>query len=268
MRTNPELWRALDAFEIGPRDAALSFRDRLARENGWSSARADAAIVEYKKFIYLAATGERMRTPSVAVDQVWHLHLTYSRSYWEDLCAPVLGRPLHHGPTEGGAREDAKFFAAYQATLDAYAREFGPPPAAFWPDAERRFRPDRSRWVDGDEVWIFSKRKARAAVAAAGAAFVAVSGAAFAAASETAAERDWVVRASIAGVIAFAIVVSAVIFGRGAAASRKSNASGDGGFIPIASCGGGGKGGSDGGHDGGSGCGGSSGCGGGGCGGS
>ena len=32
--------------------------------------------------------------PSDEVDQAWHLHLVYTRSYWGEFCPNVLGKPL------------------------------------------------------------------------------------------------------------------------------------------------------------------------------
>ena len=82
-------------------------------------------------------------TPSDQVDQAWHLHLTYTQSYWNDLCRDLLGRPLHHGPTRGGRVEKSKYGKWYQRTLDDYTRFFGhPPPADIWPPAEIRFGED------------------------------------------------------------------------------------------------------------------------------
>ena len=63
----------------------------------------DRVIEEYRKFLYLLASAGHPVTPSDQVDQAWHLHLTYTRSYWEDLCEKTIGKPLHHGPTKGGA---------------------------------------------------------------------------------------------------------------------------------------------------------------------
>lgn len=96
------LWQRLAAHDIGPAEASLSFAARLARENRWREAHADAVIHEYKRFCYLACTAGHEVTPSDAVDQVWHLHLTYSRDYWEVFCPEVLQADLHHGPTAGG----------------------------------------------------------------------------------------------------------------------------------------------------------------------
>ena len=82
MPVDLELWNKLNDFQIDDRRAAFRFTDRLAQENGWSKAFARRAVDEYKKFIYLTATGATPVTPSDVVDQVWHLHLTFTRSYW------------------------------------------------------------------------------------------------------------------------------------------------------------------------------------------
>jgi hypothetical protein len=142
------LWVALLSYAIGPEDAALSFAARLAQENGWSRARAERVIGEYKRFCYLAVRAGHPVTPSDAVDQAWHLHLTYSRDYWERFC-PLLGIALHHGPTAGGAAEGERYYEQYAGTLKSYERVFGEEaPADLWPDARRRFRSDpRARRV-------------------------------------------------------------------------------------------------------------------------
>jgi hypothetical protein len=143
------LWVRLSCYSIGPEDAALSFAARLARENGWSLARAGRVIGEYRRFCYLALRAGHPVTPSDAVDQAWHLHLTYSRDYWERFCPEVLGMALHHGPTAGGRAEAARFYEQYAETLKSYEILFGEgPPADLWPDARRRFHFDpRARRV-------------------------------------------------------------------------------------------------------------------------
>jgi len=99
------VWASLSHYTIGPEDAVLPFAARLARENGWSTAYAARVIEEYKRFCFLAVTGDSEVTPSDAVDQAWHLHLTYSRDYWDRFCPEILGSQLHHGPTAGGGTE-------------------------------------------------------------------------------------------------------------------------------------------------------------------
>jgi hypothetical protein len=143
------VWVALSRYSIGPGDAALTFAQRLARENGWHPMHAARVIEEYRRFAFLAATAGHPVTPSDAVDQAWHLHLTYTRDYWERFCPDVLGHPLHHGPTAGGAAEGHRFFAQYAETLKSYEAAFGAAaPEDIWPDANRRLNDDpRARRV-------------------------------------------------------------------------------------------------------------------------
>jgi uncharacterized protein (TIGR04222 family) len=64
----------------------------------------------------------------------------YTRSYWDDLCGQVLGFPLHHGPTKGGAAEGHKFRDWYAQTLRSYQTAFGTvAPADIWPPDAQRF---------------------------------------------------------------------------------------------------------------------------------
>jgi hypothetical protein len=143
------VWIALSHYNIGPDGAALTFARRLARENGWSDDQAVRVIEEYKRFCFLAVTAEHPVTPSDAVDQAWHLHLTYSRDYWERFCPEVLGRLLHHGPTAGGIAEQARYFEQYANTLKSYEAAFGETaPANLWPKASQRLLDDpRARRV-------------------------------------------------------------------------------------------------------------------------
>lgn len=162
------IWVALSYYTIGPPDAALSFADRLARENGWSGAEAARVIGEYKRFCFLAATAGHPVTPSDAVDQAWHLHLTYSRDYWERFCPDIIGRPLHHGPTKGGGAEQQLYFAQYAETLKSYERVFGErAPADLWPGAARRLIEDpKARRVHPRDGFFITWRQAALAGAA------------------------------------------------------------------------------------------------------
>ena len=126
-----------------PRTRRCRFAARLARENGWSAAHAARVIEEYKRFCFLAATAGHAVTPSHAVDQAWHLHLTYSRDYWERFCPAVLGRALHHDPTHGGPVERHRHFRQYAETLKSYERAFGQgAPEDFWPRSDKRMIDD------------------------------------------------------------------------------------------------------------------------------
>jgi hypothetical protein len=132
-------WNRLLALDFDAADAAFPFSARLARDNGWSRVFAARAIDEYRKFCFLAVHAGHPVTPSDEVDQVWHLHLTYSRHYWDALCRDTLETPLHHGPTQGGIAEDRKFHDWYDNTLASHRRYFGEPPKDLWPAARERF---------------------------------------------------------------------------------------------------------------------------------
>lgn len=155
-------WSKISCYSIGPDDVAFGFAQRLARENGWSAAFADRVIAEYRRFCFLAVTAGHEVTPSDAVDQAWHLHLTYTRDYWERFCPDVLGCALHHGPTAGGNAERHRFFDQYAATLKAYEEVFGTPPADIWPGAHRRLVDDPKAWrVNPREYLIISRMSLR-----------------------------------------------------------------------------------------------------------
>jgi hypothetical protein len=116
----------IESFDIdGTASSALPFAARLAREHGWDRAYAERVIREYKRFVILAVSGTEPVCPSEDVDAAWHLHLTYTRSYWTRLCGEVLGRPLHHDPTAGGPAEARKHFDMYARTLVTYRETFG-----------------------------------------------------------------------------------------------------------------------------------------------
>lgn len=176
-----DLLARIEAFDIDGGAVALSFAARLAREHGWSRRFTDRVIIEYKRFAYLAATAGEPVCPSQAVDHCWHLHLTYTRSYWLRFCKGVLPTPLHHQPTAGGTSEQAKHVAMYERTLAKYREAFGqPPPADIWPPAGVRFGDDtREVTVNTAANWVVSKaliRRSLAAVSLAGLAIIGAAG--------------------------------------------------------------------------------------------
>ncbi|TWU22829.1 TIGR04222 domain-containing membrane protein [Bythopirellula polymerisocia] len=153
------LWQRLLAFEFDDPRSPLTFTQRLARESGWSVGFADRVIEEYRRFVYLALTAGHEVTPSHEVDEAWHLHLTYSRSYWNDFCKKTLGKPLHHGPTRGTRSDVQRHRDQYDQTLAGYRQAFGVgPPADIWPSVDVRFGdPQRYARVDKQRAWVIPK---------------------------------------------------------------------------------------------------------------
>lgn len=132
------LWHKIKSFQLDDPESQLTFSEKLAKENSWSKNYAESVIEEYKKFVYLSCIAPGGLTPSKPVDIAWHLHLTYTKSYWEDLCEKVLKKKLHHKPSRGGSSEDEKHSQAYNYLFNVYNREFkNPPPGNIWPSKGR-----------------------------------------------------------------------------------------------------------------------------------
>ncbi|MFM8414347.1 MAG: TIGR04222 domain-containing membrane protein, partial [Planctomycetota bacterium] len=162
------LWDRILGHRFDDPAARLTFTARLARENAWTIGYAVRVVDEYRRFVFLAMTAGHAVTPSEDVDQAWHLHLAYTHDYWEIFCSEVLRRPLHHGPTRGGAVEAERYDQQYRRTLSAYAAAFdAPPPNDIWPPPERRFGSDlewrrvnvASNWVIPKPRWLVGRRR-------------------------------------------------------------------------------------------------------------
>ena len=123
-----KLYQQIQDYSLDQLEDPFPFTKRLARENKWSLDYTQQAIAEYKKFVFLAMVADHTVTPSDQVDQVWHLHLTYTRSYWQEFCSQILQMPLHHEPSRGGYQEHTKYRQYYQQTLDSYEFFLGQKP--------------------------------------------------------------------------------------------------------------------------------------------
>jgi hypothetical protein len=123
-----------------------TFWRKLQKENNWSIEFAEQAYTEYIRFVYLCAKYRgQLIVPSNTVDEVWHLHLTYTRSYWTGMCRDLLGFSLHHNANEGGKQSDINHVGAYEFTKAKYEEEFGEKPKPmYWEPTEYRFSPKPS----------------------------------------------------------------------------------------------------------------------------
>lgn len=161
------LWQEIGQFEFDEPGAAFSFGDRLAQENRWHKDFTTRVIEEYRKFIFLCCVSNQQITPSEEVDQAWHLHLVYTKSYWKNLCANILNRELHHNPTKGGPSERNKFDTCYERTLNLYTKYFGiNAPEDIWPVPAKRFSPSSVVRKDQKQYWLVRKPKLRTRIAA------------------------------------------------------------------------------------------------------
>ena len=249
------LWAALAAMRIGPDAAASTFTARLAAENGWSPAHAEAVAHEYRRFLYLVAKAGEPLTPSDDVDQAWHLHLLHSRHYWEVLCAQILGRPLHHEPAAGGADDAERHRRQYEATLARYRTTFGDaPPPGIWP-ATGAHLPLKPLRIDAGRYWLVPRMSVGAAAPLAAAFLTAACSALAANHAAKGGGISWPSVLVVAGgILGLALLCKLLITGGGKGGGGGCSAGGCGGMGGGDSHGGGGHG--CGGHGCGGGCGG------------
>jgi hypothetical protein len=121
-----ELYAKICALPLNDPTSPYPMSAKLAWEHHWSEIYTLRAMNEYKKFIFLARIAEGMVAPSITIDCVWHYHLLYTYSYWEELCHQILGKPLHHYP---GDRDSPERF---DYTIQLYQSYFGLPPRDIW----------------------------------------------------------------------------------------------------------------------------------------
>ena len=129
-KMNQELWNKILAFDFDNPPSEYGFSTRLANENFWTKEFTDQAILEYKKFMYLAATSDFMVSPSEIIDNVWHQHLIFTQSY-QDFCN-IIGKQIQHIPSTHNREEFEKFKQAKERTIKFYERDFGKQPKNIW----------------------------------------------------------------------------------------------------------------------------------------
>jgi hypothetical protein len=158
LNNHTALWKKIREFPLNEPGAAITFSNKLQEQQEWSASYTERVIEEYRKFIFLCTVAPKGASPSKAVDEAWHLHLTYTKSYWIDLCKNTLGRDLHHHPSKGGNDEDHKHEEWYKETLEFYRQAFGTePPSDIWPpplDANTPI-PEPNFPVTNQEKWVY-----------------------------------------------------------------------------------------------------------------
>lgn len=127
---NKDLWEKIEQFDFDLPASEYDITLRLANENCWTQNFTQQAILEYKKFMYLAAVSERMVSPSEIVDTVWHQHLIFTKSY-QEFCQ-ILGKQIQHIPSTHNKEDFQKFKLAKEHTSKLYEIHFGNQPENIW----------------------------------------------------------------------------------------------------------------------------------------
>ena len=105
-----------------------SVRDAMIEKHGWTDERADAAQLEYVRFLTLLQKKPGfMLVPWLDangrddLDQFWHQHILDTQKYAAD-CGAIFGRMIHHNPNVlKGSREEKDIV---EKTRRLYARTF------------------------------------------------------------------------------------------------------------------------------------------------
>lgn len=126
----PPQWESVLKFDLDEPISEYGFSTRLENENYWTTNFAAKAIIEYKKFMYLAAVSDSMVSPSAIVDIVWHQHLIFTQSY-DDFCT-LLGKKITHIPSTHSKSDFAQFARARNHTEKLYRENFGTRPTEIW----------------------------------------------------------------------------------------------------------------------------------------
>lgn len=125
-------------FEVSSNGDLELFWRKLTSDNDWSLSYAKEVFLEYKKFVWLAKVGQSRVVPSKVIDNVWHLHMTFTKSYWHDLCRDILDFELHHIPSSSSRESQQLDRIQYKNTLIMYEKEFGEVPRErYWPTSEK-----------------------------------------------------------------------------------------------------------------------------------
>lgn len=130
----------------------LNFAARYARDAGVADA-AEAArnVAEYRRFLAIKAV-LGTAVPPPCIDAVYHVHLTFTRSYSRFCDAMGLGF-VHHEPCEGTPGNEEALDAAYERTLATYRAAFGAePPSPPWVPAATANAPMLSVLVPAKEL--------------------------------------------------------------------------------------------------------------------
>jgi hypothetical protein len=112
--------------------------ERVVRERRMPRGVAEAALVEYRKFMAMSLVGDSHPMYSAEVDEIWHAHLLFTRHY-AAFCEQLLGEFVHHEPepppdasAASASEEELAALAAERAGFFATYRELFGEPSPLW----------------------------------------------------------------------------------------------------------------------------------------
>lgn len=124
------------------------FKHKLSQLYNWNEDYIDRLIIEYKKFLYLGTI--QSVNPSWEIDQMWHLHLQYTKEYWNVWCKEILKIDFHHNPEPLMQKSPPKR-DNYIDTVELYISIFNEnPPSDIWTQWKKK----DNLLVDLNTEWV------------------------------------------------------------------------------------------------------------------
>ena len=115
--------QAVDQLDLFPIKSKLCLPEDKGGKD-WTWERADAAEVQYRRFLKLAIweRGKEI-SPLGDIDEMWHTHILFTKKYHAD-CNQIFGRYMHHMPlfTE---EQKARVSNGRAKTRELFKRYFG-----------------------------------------------------------------------------------------------------------------------------------------------
>lgn len=121
------------------------FITKLQKQNLWSYKYTFRVINEYVKFIHLGLKQEV--SPSYEIDQVWHMHILYTKDY-HNMCKSLGIDYFHHNPID---KKIPNSKDNYSETLELYKSTFQTnPPLDIW----TKWKPTNYVFIDLKQHWV------------------------------------------------------------------------------------------------------------------
>lgn len=126
--TNPELWTRIKPHKF-MQDEDVFLPGRLKSEFRWNKVKSNAALREFRKFIYLCAISKLPLVPSAEIYALWREMVFLIPDEWDGVCLDMSGHTLRHLSLP----DTRERWDRYETTRNLYEREFGhPAPSEHW----------------------------------------------------------------------------------------------------------------------------------------
>lgn len=133
MLSQPELWTRIETFDLDGRGTSL-FAQRVQRQLKLSSLQTELAILEYRRYLYLAESSVVQTHPSPQLLTLLKCHLGLPETAWDRFLAEIARDATHYKDITA-AKDNLLARNAYLQTRALYRTEFEEdPPQKFWPD--------------------------------------------------------------------------------------------------------------------------------------